>query len=145
MELYFIYVIPFSFCLILIQVEKKLTYIYKEGLCLFCKVEATIHFPTNNLKQHYTKAEYIGLHRKYSFHGIFWSHVSTFWIPTLTLFFIKKNIRIEIKEEVAYYVPTTLLVLAIFSFSQKIFTIPKSDILATMSWSNNTLLGFKSL
>ena len=90
MELYFIYVIPFSFCLILIQVEKKLTYICKKGLCMFCKVEATIPFPTNDLKQHYTKAEYIRLHREYSCHCIFWSHVSTLWIPTLILFFIKK-------------------------------------------------------
>ena len=93
MELYFIYVIPFSFCLILIQVEKKLTYICKECLCMFYKVEAIIPFPTNNLKQHYTKAKHIRLHRKYSFHCIFWSHVSTFWIPTLILFFIKKTYK----------------------------------------------------
>ena len=58
---------------------------------------------------------------------------------------LKKPIRREIKEEVAYYVPTTLMVLSIFWFSLQILAIPKSDILATMSWSNNTLLGFKSL
>ena len=60
-------------------------------------------------------------------------------------FLLKKPIRREIKEEVAYYVPTTLLVLSIFWFSLQILAIPKSNILATMSWSNNTLLGFKSL
>ena len=60
-------------------------------------------------------------------------------------FLLKKPIRREIKEEVAYYVPTTLMVLSIFWFSLQILAIPKSNILATMSWSNNTLLGFKSL
>ena len=114
---------------------------------MFCKIEATTPFPTNNLKQDYTKAKHIRLHRECSFHCIFWSHVSTFWIPTSLLSFIlllKKSRRREIKR-VTYYVPTTLLVLAIFWFSEKILAIPKSDIFATMSWSNNTLLGFKSL
>ena len=34
---------------------------------MFCEVEATIPFSTNNLKQDYTKAKDIGLHREYSF------------------------------------------------------------------------------
>ena len=52
---------------------------------MFCEVEATIPFPTNNLKQDYTKAKDIGLHREYSFQCIFWSHVPAFWIPALLL------------------------------------------------------------
>ena len=51
--------------------KQKLTYICKECLCMFSKVEAIIPFSTNNLKQHYTKVEDIGLHREFSFHCIF--------------------------------------------------------------------------
>ena len=57
----------------------------------------------------------------------------------------KKNKLKKKKKKKTHYVPTTLLVLAMFWFSRKILAIPKSDILATISLSNNTLLGFRSL
>ena len=115
---------------------------------MFNEIEVTTHFSTTNLKQDYTKTEDIRRNREYSFHCIFWSHVPTFWILTsllLLLLLFKKPRRREIKEEVAYYVPAILLVLTIFWFLEKILAIPKSDILATMLWSNNTWLDFKSL
>ena len=119
---------------------------------MFYKIDVTTSFPTNNLKQDYTKAEDIGLHREYSsiaysgaMYPLFGYQNKFFFLFFIFFcFLLKKPIRREIKE-VAYYVPTTLLVLSIFWFSLQILAIPKSDILATMSWSNNTLLGFKSL
>ena len=113
---------------------------------MFYKIDVTTSFPTNNLKQDYTKAEDIGLHKEYSSIAYSGAMYPLFGYQNKFFFFflLKKPIRREIKEA-AYYVPTTLLVLSIFWFSLQILAIPKSDILATMSWSNNTLLGFKSL
>ena len=55
-KLYFIYAIHISLSNSNSR-RKKLTYICKKYLGMFCKVKATILFPTNNLKQDYTKAE----------------------------------------------------------------------------------------
>ena len=104
---------------------------------MFYKIDVTTSFPTNNLKQDYTKAEDIGLHREYSsiaYPGamyLLFGYQNKFFFFFIN-FLLKKPIRREIKEEVAYYVPTTLLVLSIFWFSLQILAIPKSNILATM-------------
>lgn len=58
---------------------------------------------------------------------------------------IKKKRKEIVLRKRSHYVPTTFLVFAVFWSSQKILAKPKSDIFATISLSNNTLLGFKSL
>lgn len=63
----------------------------------------------------------------------------------LNIFKSQKRESERERRERAYNVPTTLLVLATVWFPSNIFAIPKSDILATMSWSNNTLEGLRSL
>ena len=95
MELYFIYAISFFTLSNSNSSKQKLTYICKECLGMFCKVETTVLFPTNNIKQDYTETEDIWLHRKYSFHCIFWSHVPTFCIQTLSLLLLLKPKRRE--------------------------------------------------
>ena len=55
-KLYFIYAIHISLSNSNSR-RKKLTYIWKKCLGMFCKVKATILFPTNNVKQDYTKTE----------------------------------------------------------------------------------------
>ena len=86
---------------------------------MFCKIDVTTSFPTNNLKQDYTKAKDIGLHREYSSIAYSGAMYPLFGYQNKYFFLIllKKPIRREIKEEAAYYVPTTLLVLSIFWFS----------------------------
>ena len=58
---------------------------------------------------------------------------------------ISHFMEIKCHEENAYYVPTTLLVLASIRLPPKILAVPKSDIFGFISSSSNTLLAFISL
>ena len=53
---------------------------------MFYKIDVTTSFPTNNLKQDYTKAEDIGLHREYS--SIAYSGAMYRFLDTKTSFFL---------------------------------------------------------
>ena len=93
-KLYFIYAIHISLSNSNSR-RKRLTYICKKCLGMFCKVKATILFHTNYVKQDYTKAEDIWLHREYSSHCIFWSHICVICIQTLLLLSLLKPKRRE--------------------------------------------------
>ena len=57
---------------------------------MFYKIDVTTSFPTNNLKQDYTKAKDIGLHREYSSIAYSGAMYPLFGYQNKFFFFLKK-------------------------------------------------------